>query len=173
MNWRGAYSSATAYAVDDVVSYAGASYICIAAGTNRTPSGQPSYWSVVSAKGDTGPQGPQGPTGATGPQGPTGATGATGAMGPRGYTGATGPQGPEGPAGGFDIYTGSTNGTTSFPVGHIIAVTGGDPTRNASDTVYLSATDSDYSFSGSTALAGTWRGRGRPATGNCIMQRTA
>ncbi|MDX0801736.1 hypothetical protein GOD37_22495 [Sinorhizobium medicae] len=177
MKWEGPYSSATAYQVDDVVSYAGASYICIAAGTNRTPSGQPSYWSVVSAKGDTGPQGPTGPTGATGPQGPTGATGAQGIQGVKGNTGATGPQGPQGEPGAFDISTTTSNLTTSFPIGHLVLCDDTQVVRNASATVRL-ADSSDYIYvtSGTgAALSGTWRARGVfTNNGNTVlMQRVA
>jgi hypothetical protein len=32
-NWQGAYAGGTAYAVDDVVSYNGSSYVCILAST--------------------------------------------------------------------------------------------------------------------------------------------
>ena len=29
LNWKGAYNASTAYAIDDVVSYNGSSYVCI------------------------------------------------------------------------------------------------------------------------------------------------
>ena len=45
--WRGAWSSATAYAVNDLVTYGNASYISIQAGTNQTPGVANSYWTVV------------------------------------------------------------------------------------------------------------------------------
>jgi hypothetical protein len=34
-NWQGAYAGGTAYAVDDVVSYNGSSYVCILASTGK------------------------------------------------------------------------------------------------------------------------------------------
>ena len=34
-NWKGAYNSGTAYAVDDVVSSGGSSYVCILASTGQ------------------------------------------------------------------------------------------------------------------------------------------
>lgn len=180
MKWEGAYSSATAYQVDDVVSYGGASYICIVGSTNRTPSGNPTYWSVVSAKGDTGPQGPTGPTGATGPQGPTGNTGATGATGPKGDTGATGPQGPKGDPGSFDIYTGSSNAAVTFPIGHIIACyMGTNIARNALAVPTLYTADTmQYTLQGTNndgaVLGGTWRARGvESGDQRQILQRTA
>jgi len=45
--WRGAWSSATTYAVNDLVTYGNASYISIQAGTNQTPGVATSYWTVV------------------------------------------------------------------------------------------------------------------------------
>ena len=34
-NWKGAYNNSTAYAVDDVVSSGGSSYVCILASTRQ------------------------------------------------------------------------------------------------------------------------------------------
>jgi len=45
--WRGAWSSATNYAIDDAVSYGSSSYIAIAASTNQTPSPASIYWNVL------------------------------------------------------------------------------------------------------------------------------
>lgn len=104
MVWRGLWVSTTNYSPKDVVYYLGESYIHIGATTsiNQAPSGTPSVWSKVVAKGDTGAQGPQGPTGPTGPQGstgPQGPQGPQGAQGPQGSSGPTGPVGPQGPQG--------------------------------------------------------------------------
>src|SRR6056300_800577 len=52
-NWRGAYSGATAYVVDDVVESSGSSYICIAATTGNAPPNA-TYWEQMSAKGTDG-----------------------------------------------------------------------------------------------------------------------
>ena len=41
---RGSYSSATAYAVGDVVSYGGTYYVCKTAGAGNTPGSSSSYW---------------------------------------------------------------------------------------------------------------------------------
>lgn len=71
IEWRGAWSNATAYAVNDAVAEAGTSYICIQAHTNQQPPNA-AYWDVLAAKGATGPTGATGATGATGPQGPQG-----------------------------------------------------------------------------------------------------
>ena len=48
--WRGAYSGATAYVVDDVVSYLGSSYICILASTNNLPTND-TYWQLFATTG--------------------------------------------------------------------------------------------------------------------------
>jgi hypothetical protein len=68
--WRGPWSSATSYAVDDAVSDGGSSYIAIAAGTNNPPATSLTYWNVLAAQGSTGPPGEDstvpGPPGAEG-----------------------------------------------------------------------------------------------------------
>lgn len=51
---RGAWSSGATYAVNDVVSLSGSSYLAIQAGTNQNPATQTAYWLVLAAKGDTG-----------------------------------------------------------------------------------------------------------------------
>ena len=48
--WQGAYSGATAYVADDVVSYNGSSYICILASTNNLPTNA-TYWSLMAQSG--------------------------------------------------------------------------------------------------------------------------
>ena len=50
-NWKGAWNSATAYVVDDVVSLSGSSYVCIQAGTNQNPSTATAYWEQMSSAG--------------------------------------------------------------------------------------------------------------------------
>jgi len=54
---RGAWSSGANYAVNDVVSLSGSSYLAIQAGTNQDPATQTAYWLVLAAKGDTGAAG--------------------------------------------------------------------------------------------------------------------
>jgi hypothetical protein len=51
---RGAWSSGANYAVNDVVSLSGSSYLAIQAGTNQNPATQTAYWLVLAAKGETG-----------------------------------------------------------------------------------------------------------------------
>jgi len=53
-NWKGAWNSATAYVVDDVVSLSGSSYVCIQAGTNQNPSTATAYWEQMSSAGTNG-----------------------------------------------------------------------------------------------------------------------
>lgn len=72
------------------------------------------------------------------------------------------------------VYTGSNVSNAVYPVGTTISVTGASPNRNASVAVYLSDTTSDFTATVTASpVAGTWRGRGRPSTGNIIAQRTA
>ena len=53
LNWKGAYNAATAYIVDDVVSYNGSSYVCILASTGNLPT-VTTYWNQMSAAGSDG-----------------------------------------------------------------------------------------------------------------------
>ncbi len=52
-NWQGAYAGGTAYAVDDVVSYSGSSYICTAASTGNLPT-DTNFWDQMSSAGTNG-----------------------------------------------------------------------------------------------------------------------
>jgi hypothetical protein len=74
LEWQGTWAAATTYAVDDAVSYNGASYFCISAITgnasNTNPATDTTHWALLAAQGAQGPQGVQGPQG---PQGPAGA----------------------------------------------------------------------------------------------------
>ena len=54
---RGAWGSGSTYAVNDVVSLSGSSYLAIQASTNQNPSTATAYWLVLAAKGDTGAAG--------------------------------------------------------------------------------------------------------------------
>ena len=55
-NWKGAYNAGTAYAVDDVVSHSGSSYVCILASTGNVPTNT-TYWEQMSAAGTNGTNG--------------------------------------------------------------------------------------------------------------------
>jgi hypothetical protein len=110
--YRGPWTAATAYSVNDVTSEGGSSYVALKTNTAVDPvgdvSGSGGNWAVIAAagaKGTTGAAGaqgqvgPQGATGPAGPQGPAGAMGATGPVGPAGTAGSQGPAGPVGAAG--------------------------------------------------------------------------
>jgi len=55
-NWQGAYAGGTAYAVDDVVSYNGSSYVCKLASTGNLPTNT-TYWDLMSQAGTNGTNG--------------------------------------------------------------------------------------------------------------------
>ncbi|HXS12186.1 MAG TPA: DNRLRE domain-containing protein [Acidobacteriaceae bacterium] len=116
VSFQGAWSSATAYAVGDAVSFNGSSYISLVnSNTNHQPDTAPAQWSLLAQQGATGPVGPIGPVGATGA---TGLTGATGSTGPAGSTGAAGPQGPQGPPVSFQ---GTWNIATTYALGAAVS----------------------------------------------------
>jgi len=56
-NWKGAWSNSTTYAVDDVVSHSGSSYISIQAGSNQNPASASAYWQQMSSAGTNGTNG--------------------------------------------------------------------------------------------------------------------
>jgi hypothetical protein len=58
-NWKGAYAGSTAYAVDDVVSSGGSSYVCILASTGNAVSNG-TYWNIMSSAGTNGSNGSNG-----------------------------------------------------------------------------------------------------------------
>ena len=68
INWLGDWQSTTTYVPNDVVSYIGSSYICIATNTNQYPFNGSSYWSVLAEQGMPGAGSP-GEPGAPGPAG--------------------------------------------------------------------------------------------------------
>jgi collagen type VII alpha len=150
-NFLNAFDASASYAVDNVVTFSGSSYVAIAASagpSNPTPDTNPSAWSVmaqagaVGTAGATGSIGPAGATGATGPAGATGTTGATGALGPQGVigvtgaagtVGATGSTGPTGATGvtGSTGATGTTGATGALGPQGVIGVTGAQGTAGA------------------------------------------
>jgi hypothetical protein len=62
-NFRGPWSNSAAYAVGDVVTDAGSSYLAIAASTGADPTTNTTDWATIAQKGSTGPKGPPGPAG--------------------------------------------------------------------------------------------------------------
>ena len=94
IHYLGAYSSSANYALNDVVTFQGATWLSVqAANAGNTPDSSPPWWTLLAAPGATGPQGSTGPAGAQGAAGPAGPQGITGAAGP---PGATGPEGSPG-----------------------------------------------------------------------------
>jgi hypothetical protein len=69
--YLGAYNSGVAYNEGDVVTYLGSSYYRTQTAASGFAPTDPTYWSLVAAKGDQGVQGIQGPEG---PQGPVGSS---------------------------------------------------------------------------------------------------
>ena len=53
INWKGTYSSGTAYVVNDAVFYEGSSYICILNSTGNLPTNT-TYWNLMAQKGAAG-----------------------------------------------------------------------------------------------------------------------
>ena len=53
-NWKGAYNNSTAYAVDDVVSSSGNSYVCIQASQGNAVGNATAYWNIMSSAGTNG-----------------------------------------------------------------------------------------------------------------------
>jgi len=56
-NWKGAYNNGTTYAVDDVVSSGGNSYVCIQASTGNAVGNATAYWNLMSQAGTNGTDG--------------------------------------------------------------------------------------------------------------------
>ena len=50
-NWKGPYNNGTTYAVDDVVSSGGSSYVCIQAHSNQAVGDATAYWNIMSSAG--------------------------------------------------------------------------------------------------------------------------
>lgn len=63
--WRGAWSPTSPYTTDDVVAYAGSSWVATRPNMNRAPSASSTYWATVAQRGSPGPQGPPGPAAVT------------------------------------------------------------------------------------------------------------
>jgi hypothetical protein len=60
MNFRGVWSAATGYAVNDAVTFAGSTYLALASGNNEEPDLFPQAWAVLAQAGAAGPAGAQG-----------------------------------------------------------------------------------------------------------------
>jgi hypothetical protein len=112
LGYQGTYASATNYALNDVVTYQGSSYVSlVVANHGNTPGLSPGDWGVL-ALGAVGIQGPVGPAGAQGLQG---LTGPAGAQGPTGATGAAGAPGLPGL-----VYQGTYASTANYALGDVV-----------------------------------------------------
>jgi Collagen triple helix repeat (20 copies) len=117
--YQGTYAATTNYALNDVVTFQGSSYVSlIVANHGNTPGLSPGEWGVL-ALGAVGIQGPPGVTGAQGPQGLTGSPGPTGAAGPTGATGAAGAAGSPGL-----VYQGTYSAGTNYALGDVVLFQG-------------------------------------------------
>ncbi len=142
-NFRNAFDPTATYAINDVATYGGSTYLANAAnGPNPlTPDANTSAWVLLAQQGATGavgadgaigPQGPigiglpgaTGATGAQGAQGISGTNGADGAQGPQGLSGAQGTQGIQGNPGtngtGFNP-RGTWNSATSYAANDVVS----------------------------------------------------
>jgi hypothetical protein len=97
--FRGPFSGDPIYAINDVVTYLGSTYVATAANQGAdTPDTNP-IWSLMAQAGANGVPGPAGKNGLNGLNGAPGATGAQGPPGPQGIQGVPGIQGLPGPQG--------------------------------------------------------------------------
>jgi hypothetical protein len=98
---RGGWSAAVSYVQNDLVAYAGSTWIARRSNKNKQPgtAGTGVDWQVFAARGTLGLRGPQGARGPAGPAGPAGSPGPAGLQGNPGDEGPIGPAGPQGPAG--------------------------------------------------------------------------
>lgn len=87
--YKGAWNTTASYAVGDIVTSRGSSYVALVASRRVTPvAGR--TWGLLAPAGVSGPAGATGPVGATGPAGALGATGPAGAPGAKGSSGPAG-----------------------------------------------------------------------------------
>jgi hypothetical protein len=91
-NFRNAFDPSATYAVNDVITYSGSTYVAIAPNqgpSNSNPDVNPA-WALMAQQGAAGPAGAAGGTGPQGMQGPQGPQGPQGAQGPAGPPGSSG-----------------------------------------------------------------------------------
>ncbi|MEO7029051.1 MAG: DNRLRE domain-containing protein, partial [Acidobacteriaceae bacterium] len=119
LSYQGIYSSATNYALDDVVTFAGSSYVSLTASNHaNTPGLTANAWGLLASAGAAGTTGVAGPSGATGPQGPVG----FGVPGPQGVAGAQGAVGAAGAPG--LVYQGVYDSTANYVLGDVVLFAG-------------------------------------------------
>jgi collagen type VII alpha len=150
-NFRNAFDPTATYAINDVVTYSGSTYLAnVANGPNTlTPDANTSAWVVVAQQGATGSAGSQGLTGAMGPQGSQGLQGLTGAIGPQGAQGLKGDTGAQGLTGAQGV---------AGQAGAAGAAGTGFNFRNAFDPTAVYAVNDVVAYNGSTYVANTVNG---------------
>jgi hypothetical protein len=120
-SFRGPYGGPEIiYNLNDVVTFNGASYICLGDNTSGYQPDSLISWDLFVEKGATGATGIQGIQGVTGATGSTGATGLQGIQGIQGVTGATGATGIQGIQG----VTGATGATGATGIQGVTGATG-------------------------------------------------
>ena len=145
--YREQYIRGVSYAMDDVVTFNGSSYIALSANVGVDPVANPAStvdWGLLAAAGSAGPVGLPGPSG---PAGPPGAAGTIGTAGPSGLPGAVGPQGPTGPQGPLGPQGLAGIGSPSFLQGRKFSVQGDSISSifgNAWQNVVISRTGMIY-----------------------------
>jgi len=146
----GAWNVATTYAINQVVTAGGSTYLALKASTAVDPVTDTSAtWTLLAAKGADGAKGDTGPAGAVGAIGPVGPPGVPGAngvdgspgapgtpglKGDKGDTGNVGPMGPPGPS--FAEW----NAAANYAKGEL-AYTNTDPFGNTNFCVYYAVAD--------------------------------
>ncbi|SLN74530.1 DUF2793 domain-containing protein [Roseisalinus antarcticus] len=132
--WQGAWVTATAYVVDDVVSRNGSAYIAMAdhtSGGSTEPGVGGSWaanWDLLAQKGDTGD------AGADGADGAAGALGAQGIQGDPGADGADGLDGAPGADGSGFVWRGAWMTATAYAVDDVVSNSGSSYIATAAHT---------------------------------------
>ena len=125
LNWRGDWSVAEAYEVNDAVAVDGSAYICVEAHTGSQPPS--AKWNLLASrggqgiqgdKGDRGDVGDKGDRGERGPQGVPGDQGLQGVPGARGLPGEKGDKGDRGDPG--IVWRGAWAGLTHYVAGEAV-----------------------------------------------------
>ncbi len=96
VQWQGEWAWEREYVRGQLVSWHGATYLCLEDNQTRDPIENAGIWALVAARGRKGDRGPAGQDGATGPRGWTGSPGAS-IKGDKGEPGDAGTGGGAGP----------------------------------------------------------------------------
>jgi hypothetical protein len=170
LQFRGAWSSAAVYAVNDVVIRDSfnvtSSYISLSPNQGVEPAKDVTtsapHWAILAQGGAVGPQGSPGPQGSQGPAGPQGPLGAQGPSGVLAFYG----DGSDGPL----VISSPTDWTANPPSGMLqfssLTITGGGSLTVPSGLVIR--VTGNVSISGSLIVAPTSTFVGGPLGGSCV-----